>query len=336
MRGLFYQRNIQSSQAKHNDSQEVLSALIFENIPHAAANEEYDDAVALYAQKIAMRVTALYRVGAMSFPGLSDIDLLVVVPGSRRDNNQFFNVFYRLPNRFHGLFRHQPSVLPETAIDVFQHSTHYRPSLVIGNNVLGDRQVLATREEHWCRVFQGYCNQEAYLARCQKRVRIAAGQAVAQACSLRYVLRDLDAVLYTSHAVLYSNEIDTLRAALLARTAEGPMLIAEIWNKLCEKMLWLQTTLTELLPLHGQESVQDFGVRFLLGRSAFDSLDSSTILSRRQRIDFYHAELKRMKFSYGHMFPVAAYDLGSQRHFQWRFERYFYSVYYKVGTSLAF
>jgi len=309
--------------------------LIFENIPSVAAKEEYDEAVALYAQKIATRVTALYRVGAMTFPGLSDIDLLVVVPGSKRDNNQFFNVFYRLPNRFHRLFRHQPSVLPETAIDTFQHSTHYRPLLVIGNNVLGDRQVLATREEHWCRVFQGYCNQKAYLSGCQKRVRIDAGQAVAQASSLRYVLRDLDAVLCTSHAVLYAKEIDALRAALFARPAEGPMLIAEIWNKLCEKMLWLQTTLTELLPLRENESVQDFGVRFLLGRSSFDSLDSSAILSRRQRINFYHTELRRMNFSYGHMFPVAAYDVGSQRHFQWRFERYFYRTYYKLRTDLA-
>src|ERR1700730_1580989 len=89
--------------------------LIFKKMPHAATTEMYDEAVALYAQKIATRITALYRVGAMTFPGLSDIDLLVVVPHSRNDNNQFFNVFYRLPSRFHQLFRHHPSILPANA-----------------------------------------------------------------------------------------------------------------------------------------------------------------------------------------------------------------------------
>jgi hypothetical protein len=313
----------------------VRRALTFDDVPRAVDREQYDEAIALYARKVETRATAVYRVGSIGFPGLSDIDLLVVVRDSRRDNSQFFSAFNRLPHRFHRLLRHDASVLPEAALEVFRHSSHPQPLLVSGTHVLEHYQVLTTIDEHWCKLFEGYFNQEVYLSRCRQRTHISARQAVAQATSLRYVLQHFDTIYSADHAIRHAQEIDTLRSALVASPAQGSKIIAEIWNVYCQKMLWFESVLKERLPLQHDESLRQFGNRILQGNFSPDSVDSSVILSRRRRIDFYHAELARLRFSYGHLFPCAVYDSPSQRWPKSWFERRLYSMYYKVRAELA-
>ncbi len=249
--------------------------MIFDDMPRPIAKEVYDEAQEVYAKKVADRAIALYRVGNIDFPGLSDIDLLVVPADSHRDNSQFFSVFDRLPRRFHCVFRHPPTVLPQTALDVMQYTSHSQPLLIVGADVLKGRKLLTTREEHWCKILESYCNQDSYLSRCLSAGRTSGARAVAMSSSLRYPLRWVDAEVGTDHAVAYARDIDTRRTALFLNPGKDQALVHEIWALHVEKMRWLRDFIVERLPLKRDESVQRFSARFLRGDASFDSLDQA-------------------------------------------------------------
>jgi hypothetical protein len=305
--------------------------LIFTDVPRAVPRDMYDAAIALYADKVSSRTVALYTVGSVPFPGLSDIDVLLVPTAVMRDNGQFFSVINRLPLRYQRLFLHQPFVVPETALSVLRFTSHSKRTQITGTDVLSAIQPLLTKEERWCKLLESYCNFMTYIDQCQRRTFVSGRLAVAVASSMRYALRDYDAIFSTREAVGYSDDIDARRAALSTRSRDDQAAVREIWNALLTKVQWLHATLVRKFALERGESPVQFAAGFLQGRRPFDNLDMPAIAARRAEIDFYNEELRRFRFPFGHLFFHAAYH-SVQMFRQPRYERAMYSLWYRART----
>lgn len=290
----------------------------------------YVKAIELYARLVASRALACYTVGSVPFPGLSDIDLLVVVRDARRDNAQFFSAIDRLPKIYRPLFLHNPFVLPATCVDVLRFTSHGKRTLESGTDVLVGIAPLASLEERWCKLFESYCNFAVYLAKCQTAPSGSARLAVAVASSMRYALSDLDAILGTDHAPPYARDIDERRGRFGGDLDRNASLALEAWTLLRDKFAWLEQTLGEMVPLRPAESLVAFADEFLRGNRTFGSLDTAAIARRRAAIDFYHDELHRLRFPYGHLFFFAAYHTAERRYYQSRPESMLLALLYRA------
>ncbi len=284
----------------------------------------------MYVNKVRGRALAVYQVGTIKFPGISDIDLLVVAETPRSDNNQYFSVFQRLPRAYHRLFLHEPFVLPLRTLSVLLHTSHAQPILLSGPDILAGLTPLQNREEKWCKLFESYCNFAVYLDQCREREELSGRLAVAVASSMRYALRDLDELCGTEHAAHFSEQVDAQRNLLmtadLARAAE---IAGGLLQVLQDKMTWLKTTVEQLMPESQGRRPCQFADEFLRGRTG-SGLNRSLITRRWEAIDDYHQELKRLKFSYGHLFFFAAYGTAPGRYRQNRALRVAFSLPYRV------
>ena len=306
--------------------------MIFCDWPRPIQAEDYDEAMALYAERIATRAMAVYRVGSVDFPGLSDLDLLVVVRDRHRDNGQFYSVFDRLPKRLHHVFRHQPTVLPESALDAISHTSHKRRFLIAGDDVLKGWQPLETSEENWCKVLESVCNQVAYIRRCQGETRTSALRAVAMSSSLRFPLRWLDAERATDESRRYESAIDERRNAFFTDPAQDRALMREIWELHCEKARWLEVQVRNVLPSHGDDSLLECSKRVLRGEATLGQLDARSIKERWERIGNYFGKLRELQFPHGDLFLGIIYGERARRFRQGRVERRLRSFFYRTRT----
>ena len=93
------------------------------DLPEHATRGLYDEAISRYAAMVKGRAVGVHRVGNVRYPGLSDIDLLVVTEHEGVDNRYFFSALQRLPQRFHRLFLHEPFILPAWSLRVMRSTT---------------------------------------------------------------------------------------------------------------------------------------------------------------------------------------------------------------------
>src|SRR5437588_7176865 len=97
--------------------------VVFFNFPISIDRSTYDEAIARYVGAVEDRAVAIYQVGNISHPGLSDIDLVDVFAKPAWVNNQFFSPSFRLTRTFRPLFHHGPRFIPMACMDALEYSS---------------------------------------------------------------------------------------------------------------------------------------------------------------------------------------------------------------------
>ncbi|MBC5827105.1 MAG: hypothetical protein GIW99_05410 [Candidatus Eremiobacteraeota bacterium] len=279
----------------------------FTDLPLKAPREWYDEAMDLYRGKVASRIKALYRVGNITYPGLSDLDLLLVTSESRLDNNQFFS-FERLPHRLHRLFLHQPFIIPADMTSIIEYTTHSRRELLYGDDIFDGSTSLENFTINYCRSLESFCHYRTYVARTRQRGWVSARMMIAVASAFRFSLADFALGETGISPQRYGERIDALRAAYYEEVSTPQALLQEAWSTLSGTVDDLERQLKERLPLRPGESSAEFAETFVNGQREVECLDESLVLRRRAIIEKYHRRLAQLRLSYGFLFYLTAYS----------------------------
>lgn len=266
----------------------------------------YDEAIDAYAHQVANRSLALYRVGNITFPGLSDLDLLLVVNRPAGDNDQYFSVYERLPKRLHCLFLHEPFIVPSDTLSIIRRTSHTNRILIRGDDLLRCTEALSSPEERWCKLFESFCNYTVFVQRVEMQRAFSGRLMIAVANTMRYALRDFDQIANCNEAFSYVERIDGLRA-LVIMGRKQQMAMDQIWNEFLRSLTWLSDNIKLWLPLTPGESIKDFALQFLEGHRKLGTVNVEAIVARYREIATYYARLRRLNVSFGQLFYGAAY-----------------------------
>ena len=302
---------------------------VFRNFPEPLDRGTYDDAVAQYAALVGERAAAVYQVGNVSYPGLSDIDLVVVVDRPAWDNNQYFSPFVRLAASYRPLFHHEPRFIPMTAIDALEYSScvHASPShrgderpgtfgsfrrLIAGTDVLGDRAVdVSSLSWQHCRVLEVAFLFHRVLAGIVTRRQIDVVKLVSRATGLRYAMRHLHDLLGVSRDEEYERRVDESRRALLetGRTVtENQRTAASVLRMLESASQRYESNVRTLFGISKTEALMTAAAAILRGVRKTPAIGAQYLAARHGAMRRYHDAQRRFCLSSGSIFATKPYQ----------------------------
>lgn len=277
------------------------------DIPQPANHALYEEAVARYAAMVKSRAVGVHQVGHVRYPGLSDIDLIVVTDHVGVDNRYFFSALQRLPERYHRLFLHEPFVLPAWSLRVMRYTTHYSPKLVGGRDVLSPFRPDDEPDERWCRMLESYCAYAAFAAKNRRAQQLKGRQTIAVASALRYLLFDAATTLPEAADEQYVNEIEALRRSFFEPESDAVERVRTAWTLFSAAFDRFDAILRERLGAATTEQAVELARALLSGDEASAYFDRDYAFRRSRDIDGYQQELASLGFPYGHLFFVAAH-----------------------------
>lgn len=305
----------------------------FYDLPKKVDRSLYDDAMRDYAKRVRSRVRAVYSTGNITYPGLSDLDLVVVPYRRRADNAQFLSAMDRLPPHFAPILLHDPLVMPVAFKSVLRYTTHRKLKLVAGEDLLSDITFIDTPEERWCKLLEGYCTYATFVDSMKFTDGSRGRRLIAKASSLRFSLRETDELCGTSFAPRYESEIDAIRANYFS--LEPLATLNRAWDIFEDAYAAWTASLQEVLPVGDGERVQDFARRLFDGEAEFDKTPAGYVRKRSAEIDRYHEELFRLRIPFGQMFFWEAHGGRSRIYRQTRAHNVIYRAKYKLQRMLA-
>jgi hypothetical protein len=282
------------------------------DIPRPIRREDYDEAIARYAKMVEGRAIATYRVGNVRYPGLSDLDLLVVTDRVAFDNRYFFSALQRMPRRLLPVFLHEPFILPAWCLDVLRHTTHYAPALVAGNDVARDLHPNDDAAERWCRMLESYCSYSTFAARVRNNDAVSGRLTVAVASALRYLLGDAAHLFAGIDVQAYAEEMDALRAHFFEH-ADSSDAVRYAWNLFAKHFDRYDALLRERLRISSAEDGVQSARALLNGEASNALFDSGYALRRARTIRAYYDGLRTLGFPYGSLFFIAAHPDGVRK-----------------------
>ena len=297
----------------------------FINFPNRLDRSVYDGAVRHYVDAVGSRASAIYHVGNVRYPGLSDIDLVVVVNRAAWDNNQFFSPYIRLGKRHAALFHHEPRFLPETAVDAITYSSCVhastgpamdqiptvfgsRRTLVHGSDVLGGRAVDVTNQS-WqrCRLLE----TSFLFARVARELAgertIDVVKLMSRATGLRYPMRHLHDILHMSRDRGYEKNVDDARERLLdpiATIGEKQRIAGDVLALLTAGTHRFEANVRVLFGIGRNESLAPAVMAMLAGRRPTPGVDPDYLAARRAATGRYHEEQSKFCLSAGSIFAT--------------------------------
>ncbi|HEY7994791.1 MAG TPA: hypothetical protein VID24_11310 [Candidatus Eremiobacteraceae bacterium] len=297
----------------------------FMNFPARLDRSVYDAAVRNYVAAVGSRASAIYHVGNVRFPGLSDIDLVVVVNTPAWDNNQFFSPYVRLGKPYTALFHHEPRFLPQSCIDAITYSSCVhastgqamdqiptvfgsRRSLVHGTDLLGQRAVDVTSES-WqrCRLLETSFIFSRALRELACEPAIDVVKLMSRATALRYPVRHLHDLLGMSRDRGYEKNIDEVRERLLDPMTTQPekvRLAADTFELFQHSARRFEANIRTLFGIGASESVSPAVMGMLAGDRPAPGIDTEYLEARRKATAFYHDEQRAYRLSAGSIFAT--------------------------------
>jgi hypothetical protein len=302
------------------------------DLPRPTPRSAYDEATILYAEAVKHRADAIYRVGNVRFPGLSDLDLLVVVGKAREDNRYYFSPSYRLPERLQRIFLHEPLIVPASMPNILRYTSHRDAQLVSGEDILNGSLVVDCEEERWCRLLESACSYVSFAERTRERQYLSGRWAIATTSALRFFLADVDAVTGTAFAPSYAQQHDELRAHAFDG-GDPTRAILQAWQLFSDVLQASGETLARALGIR-YERVVEFAVAALSGQRALP-VPASYVEERSKAIAAYHDELAKLRLPFGFLFFVAAYPNAVRPLALSKFTKYVSRNVYRVQRRLG-
>lgn len=274
----------------------------------------YDEAVERYARAARSRALAIYRGGRVRFPGLSDIDLLVVVDDKAAwDNDEFFSPFVRLPRRFHELFHHRPHFVTRSSIDALGYSTFayvsrrdvergeseagFRRRLVAGDDVLPHTWPALPDSWYACSLFETAIAARLRFEHFRSSFRLSVRRLASMAATMRFPLRQLDEFLGTDYERPYTAIVDRSRAELLEPGGEHASAAAVLFTLYAATLAGFERSIGDLAEATGGEHPLDAARECLAGRRSVRAIDPAYLDARRAAMMSYFERLCKTKIS---------------------------------------
>ncbi len=290
--------------------------------PRTLPRALYDDAAQRYAAAVAPRARAVWQVGEVGAPGLSDLDLLVVPAAIALDNSAYFSARTRLPGRFAPLFRHEPNMLPPPTLDVLAWTTlvpsRERWRGGAGAPLLDLPTPRTSRVAQLARLLEAQVRHERLAARVANLRPLAMTSLFAAAWSQGRSLRalaDLDGV--EAGADEHRAAIAELRTELLATTdlATAHAVAAQGWRRFEQARARIAEALRRHLELPCASLLVSAAAAVVTGRARPRGFDGDELRARAADVVRYHATLLQWRLPYGDLFD------GALHRPRWREER---------------
>jgi hypothetical protein len=279
------------------------------NLPQPSNQALYDEAMTRYAAMVRPRAISVYLLGHVRYPGLSDIELLVVTNRTGFDNQYYFSALQRLPQRYCALFAHEPFILPAWSLRVMQYTTHRDRALLAGRDALHAYAPNDSSDERWCRMLESYCAYAAFIARTKESQMLTTRLVMSAASAFRYVLEDATQLVAPFDAPGYGSEIDAIRTRFFAReNREADVL--EVWNLLLDRFERFDAALKDWFEVRDATGAAAKARALLRGEEPCAAFDREYAFRRAREIDGYFQELASLGFPYGHLFHSAAHPTG--------------------------
>ena len=288
----------------------------FVDFPEPIDPTLYEEAADRYVRAVSSRAVSIYRGGSVRFPGLSDIDMLVVVDRPAWDNDQFFSPFVRLPQRYHALFQHRPHFVPASHVDALKYSTFaYRPRhrvapdnrLVHGADVLPFWWPALDTSWYWCCLFEAATSFRTTIDKLEAKPNLSVRRFAGLAVTLRYPLQQLDELTRASFAPAFSQAIDRARAELLSPAGDRYAAAAAVHTRLLDALGDFERRLLQAAGLSPTIRAIDAARDVLAGRHPIRGLDAAYVIERRAMIFDYLEALRHMRLSGMSVFVTAPY-----------------------------
>lgn len=306
----------------------IKPSVVFCNFPEQIDRSVYEDAIAQYVSLVGDRAGAIYQVGNVNYPGLSDIDLVVVVNRPSWDNNQFFSPFLRLAAAYRPLFHHEPRFIPVTCMDALEfgscvHASSTRSTvepdtfgsrrrLIFGTDLLGERAVDVTSLawQH-CRVLETAFLFHRAFAGIMSGQNIDVVKLMSRATALRYPMRHLHDLLGLSRDVDFERRVDEARQSLLEpgrsvteneRTAASVLRILESASQRYESNIRTLFDMTKMENLMAAAAILLRGVRKTPG------ISSEYLVARHAAMRRYHDAQRQFRITGGSIFATKPYN----------------------------
>jgi hypothetical protein len=314
----------------------------------------YDEAIRRYTDGVSVRAAAVYQVGSVRFPGLSDIDMVVVVARPAWDNNQYFSPFLRLPRRLHFLFHHGPRIVPLLSIDAVDVSScGHAPSsygtgsavdrfgsrrrLLLGTDVLGDRTPLGA-DDAWpkCRVLETAILFRAAVDDIRHAWSADVTRLVSRAAALRHPKRHLDDLLHSERDRHYEQSVDECRAMLMdeaATPAHRETVAQRILDLFIEQVERFEAGVRTVFGLEADADTVAAAREMLSGRMPIPGVDPSYVGRRHESMRAYHRAMRDFGFSYGSIFALKPYDGAYPMYRQSAFQHAVASAAYRLRAG---
>ena len=110
----------------------------FYNYPKIHDFKDYDSAIESYINYIKKfpEVVSVYQIGSITVPGISDIDLVVVLNDAMLCNDNY-SIFSNSNQRFPELFTHDVHIIPNSqASNLFKIAPIFQINLIYGENII--------------------------------------------------------------------------------------------------------------------------------------------------------------------------------------------------------
>ncbi len=192
------------------------------NLPLAVDRSLYQEATDAYLDLSHKHIEALYVFGTVSYPGLSDLDFLVV-PKDTYLAPLRVHLMDRLPSRFDRIIEHEVFVVPEPQLRVCAYRRPERFKLVYGRDVLADIAAEDSVGARVCDVLELVHNKMVFLTNLQRTGVLNAQSCIRVFNGQQYNVRRL-AELGLLEENGYGATIDALRAQCMADPTEACVL----------------------------------------------------------------------------------------------------------------
>lgn len=288
----------------------------FVDFPARVDESAYEEAVRRYSRAVGSRALAVYHGGRARFPGLSDIDLLVVVDDKPAwDNDEFFSPFVRLPRSFHCLFHHRPHFVTRSSIDALAFSTFaykprrsrvsvagtddggFRRRLVAGSDVVPKTWPALPDSWYACSLMETAITARQRFEHFRAGKGLSVRRLASMAATFRFPLLQLDELHGTGYEPAYSAIVDRSRAELLEPAGERASAASVLYTLYAAALAGFERTVGELAEAPAGENALDAARDVLAGRRRVASVDPAYLLARRAALAAYFERLRATKIT---------------------------------------
>ena len=271
-----------------------------ENLPVPVERSLYQEAIDTYLELSHRRIEALYAFGTTHYPGLSDLDMLVVPRNGYLDPLNL-HLRGRLPPRFDAIIEHEVFVVPQSHL---QACRYVEPGpegfrLVYGSDVLRDIPREASLTTGLCETVEFVHNKLVFLSNLRRMGALDARSGIRVFNSHRYTMRRLVGLgLMEENG--YGAAVDALRTQLAA--APSPDLVREMYRLFETAVAASARTLQSRLDLDPNAIGQVAAVSQGRVSLPFDGYRIGDARERAEILTSYLQELVRRNYWYGFPF----------------------------------
>ena len=252
-------------------------------------------------------IETLYTVGNVNYPGISDLDL-IVIPKNNYLAPINLELFPKTPKNFRHIIHHNPFIIPLNSLKVWEYSPLNKPNLIFGYDYLkeinkdnSDSNKIALLLEHLYSYLQYYYTTH-------KASSINARLSVPIYSSFRFTVNYMYALNIINNNY-YGRNFDYLRDELLNRSSENIILkMRELFN---DELLHAVKIILKYFNIKNLCKSSISSIITGENTSGQVVIDEALLAHRQNEIKNYILQLTCGKFFYGSMFRTDYYIMNS-------------------------